>query len=113
KRQVVVGHGDSAVGVPGSACSYGDQSAASIRENRSGIGEVQYETSAKFQRLGKNHSYQVVTATRELTALDGFVLQKLQRRAVHIDSFDLQIAGELKQHNSRAALPGFDLEGSL
>ena len=60
--------------------------------------------AARLQRSRKDHRNGVVAATREFAALDGFVLDKLQRLALVLHLLHLQVTRQFEQHDPRTAL---------
>src|ERR1700693_4603781 len=90
KCQVEVGHGESPVGIPDAACAHVHQSTTSLGQDLPPIYEVQFHSLSRPQGLGKNHSDEIISATRQLCALESLVLNELDWVAIRFDLFDLK-----------------------
>ena len=59
-----VGHGDAAIGIPGSSRAHVKQSGSSFRQDFAAIGEAKFDFLSGLNRGGKNDGHEVIAAAQ-------------------------------------------------
>ena len=99
--EIVVRHGDAAVGIPGSARAHVKQSAACIRQHRTGIGKAQRKRAPGCSGAGKTTAtMSLPRRDNSLPSMASFWMNSSGLPFV-LDLLHLQIARELEEHNAR------------
>ena len=111
--QVKAGHLQPAVGIPRSASPDIEQPSSGFGEHVAAVDEVQINSLAGSQWLGKNDGDQVIAPPRQLRAFERLILNKLHRAAVGFYLADLEEPGQFEEHGSLAGLSNFKLQACV
>src|SRR5258707_1912739 len=94
------------IGIPGAARANVNYVASGIEHYRSRVFERQFDRPVFFQWRGHDDANQIVAATREIAAADGFILDELGWIAVDAHLRESEVARQFQDHRPQPGVLG-------